>query len=205
MSKSFISADYIKLDKGDYTLRCQKDPVLQGLVCDLLNTCVSLYCTDIKRIVSYYILYGYSLIDKKSDWDVQVARLLNHDFFIFEPYEGGINQTKLYHHPVILQVIHNAFFKRKRGPTIVQRNMHLFRSSIDVGNLADELELPPAMVAIAAMAVHASLDEKVTNLEFNVDTYEDTYNTHIKTLKEIREKNPPGYHRLMLNLFKLAS
>ncbi|KAF8267149.1 hypothetical protein EI94DRAFT_1701244 [Lactarius quietus] len=82
--------------------------------------------------------------------------------------------------------------------------MHLFRSSIDVGNLADELELPPAMVAIAAVAVHASLDEKVTNLEFNADTYKDTYNTHIKTLKEIREKNPPGYHRLMSNLFKLA-
>ncbi|KAF8259178.1 hypothetical protein EI94DRAFT_1813774 [Lactarius quietus] len=35
----------VKLDKGDYTLRCQKDPVLQGLVCDLLNTRVSLYRT----------------------------------------------------------------------------------------------------------------------------------------------------------------
>ncbi|KAF8258351.1 hypothetical protein EI94DRAFT_1708075 [Lactarius quietus] len=166
----------VKLDKGDYTLRCQKDPVLQGLVCDLLNTRVSLYRTNIKRIASYYVLYGYSLIDKKSDWDVQVARLLNHDFFIFEPYEGVGNQSD----------------------QAVPSPSHF------TGNLADELELPPAMVAIAAMAVHASLDEKVTNLEFNADTYEDTYNTHIKTLKEIREKNPPGYYRLMSNLFKLA-
>jgi hypothetical protein len=53
--------------------------------------------------------------------------------------------------------------------------------------------------------VHASLEEKAIGVEFNADTYEDTYHTHLGTLSEIQERNPPAYYRLMSDLYKLAS
>jgi hypothetical protein len=84
---------------------------------------------------------------------------------------------------------------------------------------ADELELPAAMVAMAAVVVclvhhycaaltscntcqvQASLDEKVTGLDFNADTCEDSYNTFISFLVEIHTQKPPAYHWLMSDLY----
>ncbi|KAI9451208.1 hypothetical protein BJY52DRAFT_1191125 [Lactarius psammicola] len=76
---------------------------------------------------------------------------------------------------------------------------------MDTGPTASEPELPPAMVAMAAVAIHASLEEKALGVEFNADTYEDSYNAHVATLDEIRERNPPAYHRLMSDLYKLTT
>jgi hypothetical protein len=42
-------------------------------------------------------------------------------------------------------------------------------------------------------------------VEFNADTYEDSYNTHITTLEEIELRNPPAYLRLMSDLYKLVT
>jgi hypothetical protein len=53
--------------------------------------------------------------------------------------------------------------------------------------------------------VHASLDEKVTGLDFNADIYEDSYNTFIAFLDEIRTQKLPAYHRLMSDLYQLVS
>ena len=53
--------------------------------------------------------------------------------------------------------------------------------------------------------VHASLDEKVTNLDFNADTYKDSYDAFIGFLAEIRKQRLPAYHRLMADLYKLVS
>ena len=52
--------------------------------------------------------------------------------------------------------------------------------------------------------VLASLDEMATGLDFNADTYEDSYDTFISFLAEIRKQRLPAYHRLMSDLFKLA-
>ena len=42
-------------------------------------------------------------------------------------------------------------------------------------------------------------------VEFNADTYEDSYNTHFATLQEIQQRNLPAYQRLMSDLYKLAT
>ncbi|KAF8259732.1 hypothetical protein EI94DRAFT_1812844 [Lactarius quietus] len=100
-----------KLNRGDYTLRAQTDAILQRTASDLLITRVSLYRTNIKHIASGYVAHGYGLKDSKPEQDVQVASLLTNDRFIFEPREDGINPAKLFHHPVIIQTIQEAFFK----------------------------------------------------------------------------------------------
>ncbi|KAF8266266.1 hypothetical protein EI94DRAFT_1701853 [Lactarius quietus] len=63
-----------KVDRGEYRWWVQTDPVLQRTVSDLLLTHVSLYQTNIK----YDLKYG------KTEQEVQVARLLTNDIFIFE-------------------------------------------------------------------------------------------------------------------------
>ena len=52
--------------------------------------------------------------------------------------------------------------------------------------------------------VHASLNKKITGLDFNVDVYEDSYNTFIWFLKGIQTGNLLAYHRLMSDLYKLV-
>lgn len=65
----------------------------------------------------------------------------------------GINPKKPFYHPAIVKTIQEFFFQRKRGPSIAQKYHSLFGSSMDTGTAAGEPELPPAMVAMAAVAV----------------------------------------------------
>jgi hypothetical protein len=133
----------------------------------------------------------------------------------------GINAAKPFQHPVIINTLCEAFFKHKRGSSFAQKN-RLYFPSIESGPKEGELLLPAAMVTIVAVAVcngstfscapyhvtcqvHASLEEKAMGVEFNADTYEDSYNTHITTLEEIELRNPPAYLRLMSDLYKLVT
>ncbi|KAH8979860.1 hypothetical protein EDB86DRAFT_2835659 [Lactarius hatsudake] len=61
------------------------------------------------------------------------------------------------------------------------------------------------MVAIVAVAVHASLEEKAYGSEFNADAYEDSYNIHVATLREIQDNNRLAYQHLMSDLYKLVT
>ncbi|KAH9015558.1 hypothetical protein EDB84DRAFT_1443401 [Lactarius hengduanensis] len=191
-----------KLNKPHYGARLQKDVVLQKEVCDLLSGRVSHYRTTIKQVAVNLVSHGYKLENDESMRVRQVKDLINNDKFIFEPKDdGGINSTRPFQHPVIVDTLRGAFFKRKRGSTFAQKNRRCF----PLGLSSVTLELPPAMVAIVAVAVHASLEEKAYGIEFNADAYEDSYYIHIATLKEIEDNNKPAYRRLMSDLYKLVT
>lgn len=59
------------------------------------------------------------------------------------------------------------------------------------------------------LKVHASLDDynsgACQKTEFMADLYEDVYIGHITFLNDIKTESPDRYHRLMANLFNLAS
>ncbi|KAI9433255.1 hypothetical protein H4582DRAFT_1820013, partial [Lactarius indigo] len=191
-----------RLNKPHYSARLQKDAALQKEVCDLLSGRVSHYRTSVKQVAINLVTHGYRLENDESTRASQVKDLIYNDKFIFEPKDdGGINFTRPFQHPVIIDTLRNAFFKRRRGPSFAQKN----RRSFPLGASLLDLELPPAMVAMAAVAVHASLEEKALGVEFNADTYEDSYYIHIATLKEIQEKNSPAYRHLMSDLYKLVT
>ncbi|KAH9164277.1 hypothetical protein EDB89DRAFT_1859379, partial [Lactarius sanguifluus] len=191
-----------RLNKPHYGVRLQKDAFLQKEVCDLLSGRVSHYRTTIKQVATNLVSHGYRLEDDESTRVRQVKDLINNDKFIFEPKDdGGINSTRPFQHPVIINTLRGAFFKRKRGSSFAQRNRRYFPLGIN----SVDLELPPAMVAIVAVAIHASLEEKAYGSEFNADAYEDSYNIHVATLKEIQDNNGPAYRRLMSDLYKLAT
>jgi hypothetical protein len=65
----------------------------------------------------------------------------------------GINAKKPFLHPAIIKTIQDFFFHHKRGGSIAQKHHSCFTSSVDTGAAADELEVPPAMVAMSAVAV----------------------------------------------------
>ncbi|KAF8267552.1 hypothetical protein EI94DRAFT_1801555 [Lactarius quietus] len=191
--------------KPYYSAQVQRDSHIQRVLCDLLNVRISHYRTGVKRVALSHVINDYGLSSIKSKRKRQVADLLHRDKFIFLPREGGINPKKPFHHPAIVNTIRDAFFKWKRGPSIALKNHKLFCSSLDTDAAAGEVELPPAMVAMAAVVVHASLDEKISGLDFNADTYEDSYNTFVSFLEEIRKQRLPAYHHLMSDLYKLVS
>ncbi|KAH9021551.1 hypothetical protein EDB85DRAFT_1895604 [Lactarius pseudohatsudake] len=170
-----------KLNKPHYGARLQKDVVLQKEVCDLLSGRISHYRTTIKQVAVNFVSHGYKLENDESMRVRQVKDLINNDKFIFEPKDdGGINSTRPFQHPVIIDTLRAAFFKRKRGSTFAQKNRRCF----PLGVSSVVLELPPAMVAIVAVAVHASLEEKAY---------------------EIKDNNKPAYRRLMSDLYKLVT
>ncbi|KAH9013567.1 hypothetical protein EDB85DRAFT_2158073 [Lactarius pseudohatsudake] len=179
-----------KLNKPHYGARLQKDVVLQKEVCDLLSGCISHYCTTIKQVAVNFVSHRYKLENDESMRVRQVKDLINNNKFIFEPKDdGGINSTRPFQHPVIIDTLRAAFFKHKWGSTFAQKNRRCF----PLGVSSVVLELPLAMVAIVAVAVHASLEEKAYGIEFNADAYEDSYYIHIATLKEIEDNNKPAY------------
>ncbi|KAF8267617.1 hypothetical protein EI94DRAFT_1700860 [Lactarius quietus] len=105
----------------------------------------------------------------------------------------GINPAKPFHHPVIIQTIREAFFKHKHC-TKASNVVHIRK------NLNFHLQW---WLLQLLRSMQASM--RVSDLEFNADIYEDSYNTHISTMEEIQIKSPAAYHRLMSDLYKFAS
>ena len=58
---------------------------------------------------------------------------------------------------------------------------------------------------LSVLQVHAALDDwgegYHKKIEFNAETYEDVYNGHNLFLESIRDGKPPGYHRMMADLY----
>lgn len=53
--------------------------------CHQLNTRISIYRANIKRIAATYVTHGYGLKRNKTELEKQAASLLRNDKFIFEP------------------------------------------------------------------------------------------------------------------------
>ncbi|KAI8968768.1 hypothetical protein BD414DRAFT_373801, partial [Trametes punicea] len=72
-----------------------------------------------------------------------------------------------------------------------------------------EKEVPLAMLALAATALHASISEWRSGVykpaAFSGDCYLDAYQEHILLLKGIQDQNPRAYHVMMHKLYKDAS
>ncbi|KAJ7846003.1 hypothetical protein B0H13DRAFT_2363317 [Mycena leptocephala] len=76
-------------------------------------------------------------------------------------------------------------------------NMHLFNSSSK--KHPKQLELPDAMVALAATA-YRTTGERQT-IAFTEGAYEDTYRNHMKTLSDTRDAAPVALHKVLHGLF----
>ncbi|KAJ7603584.1 hypothetical protein FB45DRAFT_960189 [Roridomyces roridus] len=89
-------------------------------------------------------------------------------------------------------------------PSVRAQHEHRFTSTNT--KHPELLELPDAMVALAATAVYAALIEYRTTgerqvINFTEAAYEDTYRNHLKTLADTRAYAPVATHRLLHRLY----
>ncbi|KAJ7803600.1 hypothetical protein B0H14DRAFT_3776937 [Mycena olivaceomarginata] len=107
---------------------------------------------------------------------------------------------KPFHHPALKAIVKDGVFNRN----FKAKNMHLFISTSK--KHPTHLELPDAMVALAATALYAALLEYRTTGErqviaFTEGAYEDTYRNHMKTLADTRDAAPVALHKVLHGLF----
>ncbi|KAM6489458.1 hypothetical protein JOM56_015091 [Amanita muscaria] len=175
---SVVLGSVPKVEGGEvYVARLNRDVMLKVDLVRLLNNRLSIYQSKTKRIARGIVEVKYSLDSEKADRKSQIVELVKNSQFIFARKEisRDVDRSKPFQHPVILRVLQEVYFSGRRGQSLGSKHSSRFTSSIKEGAASNELELPPAMVAMAATAVHAALEDFVMKQDFSADLYEDKY------------------------------
>ncbi|KAF8871663.1 hypothetical protein BD779DRAFT_1478033 [Infundibulicybe gibba] len=137
----------------------------------------------------------------------KIISLTTNDHFIFARDSAGhIIKKKPYCHDAIIAVL-QCFFEDPAS--FGQRNLNSFESSIPNDPAYAQPEIPIPMLALVATMIYAELlcwsQGERAKSKFNADSHCDTYHHHVRVLKAIFEQNKLGFHRMMSDLFKMAS
>ncbi|KAH9013363.1 hypothetical protein EDB85DRAFT_1877070, partial [Lactarius pseudohatsudake] len=177
-----------------------------GLV---LNGRISTYRGDVKRIAASKV-EGYYQIYEGQDTVNKVLGLIRGSKYLYpkEVNPMGIVTSKPFTHLAVIAILCDAYFSNTQGGSLATKHRKQFTSSLPDTH-PTELEIPAAMLALVATAIHAALEDLTTGIrrkmDFNADFYEDVYLSHMKFLSHIRSGSIGKYHRLMANLFTQAS
>lgn len=113
-----------------------------------------------------------------------------------DPFSRKMQTNQPYRHPAIESIIQHAFF---HGPSATTYD-GIYHSSISE---LDEPEVPIPMVALAATAVHAALDDWGRDRgAFSASLYEDIYRRHIATLESIKTANVRALHAITGSIYR---
>ncbi|KAN0141764.1 hypothetical protein V8E53_000226 [Lactarius tabidus] len=111
-----------------------------------------------------------------------------------------------YHSPIIISVIRDLFFTRR--VSFVTQNQSLFPSH-QASDGAVNWEVSKSMVALVVTAYYAVLNEWLTgeckHFDFTTSMNLDVYNGHIDSLDKIESMQRGFYHRIMADIYHLAS
>ncbi|KAI1782102.1 hypothetical protein LXA43DRAFT_1104765 [Ganoderma leucocontextum] len=131
--------------------------------------------------------------------DQAIRQLLELANFIYpRTDQGGFNRAKPYSGDGFREVIKAAFYTSQQYHDAGLKNMHLLRSTYDRAG-PDETEIPPTMLALAATAIEAVLDDRVnhTTSDFAGEALHQTFQSHLQDILDIRKNRPTVYHNLM--------
>ncbi|KAI0245420.1 hypothetical protein BJV78DRAFT_1287891 [Lactifluus subvellereus] len=189
-------------------MRVKEDTRFVRSLQDLIFARIGTLCSSLKDSAVKAVTGGYGL--NGNDYQ-KVAKCvegwLMDDNYIFPQRD---NQAKTldygnpFHHQAIISILCDEFFQKSSS----FGNMHpeFFKSCHET---RPELELPEVMVALAATAVYCALREwkngQCVNLSFTQAAFEDIYQGHINTLKELREKHPNQSHHVMSALYNAVT
>ncbi|KAL0568562.1 hypothetical protein V5O48_013421 [Marasmius crinis-equi] len=106
--------------------------------------------------------------------------------------------------PAIVAYVAATFFSPTHYGGIVSKSVHFTSSIITKPN---ELEVPPAMVALACTAIHACLHEHSTGHQepFPTKDLEHTWTVALDLLKGIKKRSRSAYHTLLHDIYRTAS
>ncbi|KAJ6491546.1 hypothetical protein DFH09DRAFT_1338427, partial [Mycena vulgaris] len=206
--KGYLIASADEIPDAIHIKEClMTDPKYAALLADLLIDRVNILRGGVKKIAvnvapGFYKLSGLNAQQTK----VAVEELLKDHRYIFpsEPLTARyINRLKVdspFLHPAMVAVIKQGVFTGQ----FKAKNQHLFTSTYE--KRPKNLELPDAMVSLAATAIYAALVEycltgEQQSINFTEGAYEDTYRNHMKTLSDTRAMAAVPIHQLLHRLY----
>ncbi|KAL1697494.1 hypothetical protein GGG16DRAFT_107410 [Schizophyllum commune] len=188
--------------------RLMRDPTFSPRLDPLLNNRAAILRSKFKenadsKVVAYYHL-------PKDDTIGNVIRTLTDQaaYHYFQKDDGSFVASKPYSHPCITAVIQDVVFTASGSRSLSHEFADMF---YDAASDEARPELPIAMVALAATAVCAALEDRSLGVhnkkttEFSSDTVFNIYEDHVRALTAIRDSKPAAFHRLMADLFKEVS
>ncbi|KAJ7685871.1 hypothetical protein B0H17DRAFT_1204699 [Mycena rosella] len=160
--------------------RLLADPKYAALLADLLIDRINTLRRTIKKVA----------VNEAVEKQLQDHRYI----FPCNPVMGKLSTNAPFRHPAIVAVLKQGVFTGQ----FHAQHKRLFISTRK--SAPKELELPDAMVALAATTVswfHLSI-----SINFTEGAYEDTYRNHMKTLSDTRASARPALHNVLHGLYK---
>ncbi|KAJ6573313.1 hypothetical protein B0H10DRAFT_1964088 [Mycena sp. CBHHK59/15] len=163
---------------------------------------------DLKCLAAQEVpgLFKFALVPAAEAKTIVTDRIQDHRYiFPVDPTMGCLKAELPFRHESIVSVLKKGVFTNTQFKT---KNLHLFASTST--KHPHRLELPDAMVCLAATAVYGALVEyRATGnhqkIPFTKGAYEDTYQNHMKTLSDTRASAPVALHKVLHALFNLVT
>ncbi|KAJ7737436.1 hypothetical protein DFH07DRAFT_966490 [Mycena maculata] len=187
--------------------RLETDMNFAALLADIPLDRINILRGDMKRIATQETpgLYRIALLPAPAVKTLVNDLIQDHRYiFPVDPTTGRLKTELPFHHEAIISLLKKGVFTGQ----FKTKNLHLFASTSK--KHPEDLELPDAMICLAATAVYGSLMEyRATGTQqkipFTEGAYEDTYRNHMKTLGDTRAAAPVSLHKVLHSLFNLVT
>ncbi|KAJ3017244.1 hypothetical protein NUW54_g632 [Trametes sanguinea] len=202
LSKKLLRKQAKKLGYDDIAGRLAADADYANKLARVPDNRISHLRTQVKKACASQVVSQYGL--RPGDGG-RVQRWLDRRFYIFPgDVDKRLEKNLPYEHPIFVEVIASCFFRG--SDSIASKWASRFKSS-DPGR-PDEVEVPQAMVALVATAVHNALMEWRSGayraLAFHGAVFEEQYRSHLEILEGIKARSLRTYHAMMHRLFTAA-
>ncbi|KAF8133577.1 hypothetical protein K438DRAFT_1787453 [Mycena galopus ATCC 62051] len=191
----------------DIKHRLETDLSFAARLADIPLDRINITRGDFKRFAAQEVpgLYRFAHLPAAEVRTIVTERLQDHRYIF--PVDSATNRLKgelPFHHEAIVGVLKKAVFTGQ----FRTKNLHLFASTST--NHPNRVELPDAMVCLAATAVYGALVEYratgiLQNIPFTEGAYEDIYRNHMRTLSDTRAAAPIALHRVLHKLYNLVT
>ncbi|EIW81005.1 hypothetical protein CONPUDRAFT_153551 [Coniophora puteana RWD-64-598 SS2] len=144
----------------------------------------------------------------------EISQLIWSQGYIFpksNTQPGNVDKFKPFEHEVIWRTVQGAFFSSHVGENSLG---FTFSDKLRSSNPSKprRLEVTISMVALAAVAVAAALEDAVEKLkcpeakpaEFAGNSFHSLHQQQVKLLSDLQAKKPTKFHRVMHTIFRLA-
>ncbi|KAJ7588268.1 hypothetical protein C8J56DRAFT_1050332 [Mycena floridula] len=201
--KANVNKDLIK------TQSIRRFLVEQSAMGRMMNLHGEVKSDNITTVESIYGLFAKADSDNPTEGDPEikatVAHLLDDNFHYGHNVDGDPIRHQPYLHPGIKAVIKKSF---GRLLILKKYGMRFVSSLQDDPERKDELELPPAMVALAATLVESILRNWHTGISvpttFDASVNLATFKFYMDDLAKLQTQTKKGYHRLLHKLYQHA-
>ncbi|KIJ06332.1 hypothetical protein PAXINDRAFT_20471 [Paxillus involutus ATCC 200175] len=181
--------------------RLAQDPQYVRALAPVPSTRVSKMRCAVKVAAQRHVAGVYQL-EKGQRGKEKVNALLEKNIFIFPVDSNGKPiRSKPFQSPAILRTIQDAFFEDENSAGVKFASQFISTSQ----EHDDELELPSAMVALAATAVRAVIMDFLSDggvAEFNSSVFSGIYERLMELIEAIYRHSPRKFHSLFAQLYK---